>query len=295
MRARTTDTGSVTLAYETFGEEGRPPVLLVMGLGAQMVGWHHEFCEALAVGRYVIRFDNRDVGESQWLEGTVDLGACMAGDTSSAVYTLEDMAGDAVGLLDALGIESAHVVGASMGGMIGQTLAIRHPRRLRSLTSIMSTTGEPGIAEPTAEATAALMSPPASTREEAMERALEVNAVIGSPGFRRNEQDIRERAALAWDRGLNPAGFARQLGAIYASGDRTAALGSVEVATLVVHGEDDPLVPLTAGEATAAAIPGAELWTVPGMGHDLPRPLWPDLIARIGALVDAADGARTAQ
>jgi pimeloyl-ACP methyl ester carboxylesterase len=295
MRVQKAHTGNVTLAYETFGEEGRPPVLLIMGLGAQMVGWHSDFCEALAENRFVVRFDNRDVGESQWLEGTVDLAACMAGDTSSAVYTLEDMADDTVGLLDALGIESAHVVGASMGGMVGQTVAIRHPRRVRSLTSIMSTTGEPGIAQPTEAAVAALMSPPATSREEAMERALEVNTVIGSPGFERNEQDIRDRAAQAWDRGINPAGFARQLGAVHASGDRTEQLRSVEVPTLVVHGEDDPLVPLAAGQATAAAIPGSELWVIPGMGHDLPRPLWPDLIARIGAIVDATEPAPAAQ
>jgi pimeloyl-ACP methyl ester carboxylesterase len=295
MRVRKAGAGSVTLAYETFGDEGAPPVLLVMGLGAQMVGWHRDFCEALADGRYVIRFDNRDVGESEWLEGTVDFAAVMAGDTSSAPYTLEDMADDTIGLLDALGIESAHVVGASMGGMIAQTLAIRHPERLRSLTSIMSTTGAPGIAQPTEAAAEALMSPPAATRDEAMERALEVNAVIGSPGYRRNEQDIRDRAAQAFDRGINPDGVARQLAAIRASGDRTEALHSVRVPTLVVHGEDDPLVPQDGGLATAAAIPGADLWTVPGMGHDIPRSLWPSLIARIGALVDAADGVKTAQ
>src|SRR3954468_305128 len=295
MHVQKTNTGSVTIAYETFGESGRPPVLLVMGLGAQMVGWHRDFCETLADGRQVVRFDNRDVGESQWLEGNVALAACAAGDTSSAVYTLEDMADDTVGLLDALGLESAHVVGASMGGMVAQTLAIRHPERVRSLTSIMSTTGEPGIAQPTEAATAALMSPPATSREEAIERALEVNAVIGSPGYRRNEQDIRDRAAQAWDRGINPAGFARQLAAIYASGDRTEALRALEVPTLVVHGEDDPLVPVAAGRATAAAIPGAELWVVPGMGHDLPRPLWPDLIARVAELVETVDAVRAAR
>jgi pimeloyl-ACP methyl ester carboxylesterase len=295
MRVQEAEVGSVTLAFETFGEEGRPPVLLVMGLGAQMIGWHSNFCESLAVGRYVIRFDNRDVGESQWLEDAVDLGAVMAGNTSSAPYTLDDMADDSVGLLDALGIHSAHVVGASMGGMIAQTIAIRHPQRVRSLTSIMSTTGQDGIAQPTEAAAAALMSPPAASRDEATVRALEVNSVIGSPGFSRNEQDIRERAAQAWDRGLNADGVARQLAAIRASGDRTQALRSLDVPTLVVHGEDDPLVPVDGGRATAAAIPGAELWTVPGMGHDLPRSLWPSLIARIGALIDVADGAPAAQ
>src|SRR4051812_31199589 len=294
MAVRTTQAGSVELAYETFGDAGRPPVLLVMGIGSQMIAWHEDFCRDLALGRFVIRFDNRDVGESQWMEGEVDLAACVAGDTSSAVYTLEDMADDAVGLLDALGLASAHVVGASLGGMIAQTIAIRRPERVRTLTSIMSTTGEPGVANPTQEAGAALLSPPARTREEAIERILEVRKVIGSPGFPRDEQDIRDRTGRAWDRGVNPAGFARQLAAVYASGDRTEALRSLDVPTLVVHGEDDPLIPASGGRATAAAIPGAELWTLPGMGHDLPRPLWPEMIGRIGALAESADGAKAA-
>jgi len=294
MAVRTTKAGAVELAYETFGEHGRPPVLLVMGIGSQMINWHEDFCTALSSGRFVIRFDNRDVGESQWLEGDVDIAACAAGDTSSAVYTLDDMADDAVGLLDALGLSSAHVVGASLGGMIAQTIAIRHPQRVRTLTSIMSTTGEPGVANPTEEAAAALMSPPAQSRDEAMERILEVRRVIGSPGFPRDEEDILQRAGRAWDRGVNPAGFARQLAAVYASGDRTGALRSLDVPTLVVHGEDDPLIPASGGRATAAAIPGAQLWTVRGMGHDLPRDIWPDLIRRIGALAEAVDGARAA-
>ncbi|MEA2440635.1 MAG: hypothetical protein QOH76_2059 [Thermoleophilaceae bacterium] len=294
MTVRRTSAGAVDIAYETFGEPGRPVVLLVMGLGAQMIGWHDDFCRALAHGHHVVRFDNRDAGESQWLEGQVDLVACAAGDTSSALYTLEDMADDAVGLLDALGLGSAHVVGASMGGMIAQTLAIQHPERVLSVTSIMSTTGEPGLGEPTDEATGVLLSPPATNRDEAMDRAVAGNRVLGSPGFRRDVQDIRARAARAWDRGVNPAGFARQLAAIYASGDRTPALRSLDVPALVVHGEADPLVPVAGGRATAAAIPGAELWVVPGMGHDLPRALWPELIGRIGALVDRSDGLRAA-
>jgi pimeloyl-ACP methyl ester carboxylesterase len=289
-----TEANGIEIAYETFGERGRPAILLVMGLGTQMIGWHDDFCEALALGRYVVRFDNRDVGESEWMEGQVDLAAFQAGDTSSAVYALEDMADDATGLLDALELDSAHVVGASLGGMVAQTIAIRHPDRVRSLTSIMSTTGDPALPPPTGEAAAMLLAPPARTREEAMERSVAASRAIGSPGYPRDEEDLRMRAARAWDRGVNPAGFARQLGAVYASGDRTPALASLAVPTLVVHGEDDPLVPLAAGLATAAAIPGADLWTVPGMGHDLPRALWPEMIGRIGSLVEAADGARAA-
>jgi pimeloyl-ACP methyl ester carboxylesterase len=294
MSVKRAEVNGISLAYETFGEPGRPPLLLVMGLGAQMIGWSDDFCNALSSGRYVVRFDNRDVGESQWLEGEPDLAACAAGDNSSAPYTLEDMADDAVGLLDVLGLESAHVVGASMGGMVAQTIAIRHPARVRSLTSMMSTTGEPGIANPTEAAIAVLMSPPATSREEAVERAVEGSRVIGSPGIPRNEHDIRERAGRAWDRGVNPGGFARQLAAIYASGDRTGALHSLDLPTLVVHGADDPLVPPSGGRATAAAIPGADLWIVPGMGHDLPRALWPELIARLGVLVEAAELDRAA-
>jgi pimeloyl-ACP methyl ester carboxylesterase len=286
------EANGISIAYETFGDPSRPPLLLVMGVGVQMVGWHEDFCAELATGHHVIRFDNRDAGESQWLEGHPDLQACAAGDTSSAVYTLEDMADDSVGLLDALGIGPAHVIGASMGGMVAQTIAIRHPRRVLSLTSIMSTTGERGIANPTEAALAVLLSPPAKTREETMERAVEARHVIGSPGFPRDEAEIRARAGVAWDRGVNPAGFARQLAAIWASGDRTPALRALDVPTLVVHGEDDPLVPVAGGRATAAAIPGAELWTVPGMGHDLPRALWPEMTARIGALVHAAGKSR---
>jgi pimeloyl-ACP methyl ester carboxylesterase len=294
MAVRKTHAGAVELAYETFGEPGRPPVLLVTGIGSQMIAWHEDFCTALALGRYVIRFDNRDVGESQWLDGEVDLAACLAGDTSSAVYTLEDMADDAAGLLDALGLESAHVVGASLGGMIAQTVAIRHPSRVRTLTSIMSTTGEPGVATPTEEATQALLTPPAKTREEAGELIVGVRRVIGSPGFPRDEADIRERAGRAFDRGVNPAGFQRQLAAVYASGDRTEALRELDVPTLVAHGEEDPLIPVSGGRATAAAIPGAQLWTVPGMGHDLPRAIWPELIRRIDALADPVDRAQAA-
>jgi len=276
------------LAYERFGDPSLPPVLLLMGLGTQMLGWPDGFCDALvARGLHVMRFDNRDVGLSSHMSDAPppDLAAIFRGDTSSASYTLSDMAGDTVGLLRPLGLESAHLVGASMGGMIAQTMAIEYPDRVRSLTSIMSTTGDPAVGQSTREAMAALLSPPAATREAAIERTLSILRVIGSPGFKLDEADVRWRTGLAYDRANDPVGVSRQLAAIAASGDRTAALGSVLVPTLVLHGADDPLVNVSGGRATARAIPGAELVVLDGMGHHLSRELWAEIGRHIGELV----------
>ncbi|MFC7648792.1 alpha/beta fold hydrolase [Streptosporangium lutulentum] len=204
-------------------------------------------------------------------------------------YLLDDMADDTAGLLDALGWESAHVVGASMGGMIAQLLAVRHPHRVRSLTSIMSTPS-PGAARPTEAAMAALMAPPASDREGAIQRALATWKVIGSPGYPINHERITRLAGLSYDRCFDPAGSTRQLAAIMASADRAPMLKELTVPALVLHGEDDQLVPLSGGIATAEAIPGAKLITFPGMGHDLPRPLWPEFVGAIGELTAAAEG-----
>jgi pimeloyl-ACP methyl ester carboxylesterase len=290
--ARGVGSAGIDIAYERFGEADIPPVLLLMGLGTQMLGWPDGFCEAL-VGRglHVIRSDNRDIGLSSHLTDAPapDLGSIFRGDTSSASYTLSDMAADTIGLLDALGLESAHLVGASMGGMIAQTTAIEHPRRVRSLTSIMSSTGDPTVGQATREAMAALLSPPAGTREEAIERTLSILRVIGSPGFELDEADVRWRTGLAFDRAHDPTGVARQLAAIAASGDRTAALRSVSVPTLVLHGADDPLVNVSGGRATAAAIPGAELVVLDGMGHHLSRELWAEIARDIGELVARAE------
>ena len=283
----TTKSNGIELAYETFGDEGGRPLLLVMGLGAQMLYWHDEFCRQLAgLGAWVVRFDNRDCGLSTHLSDAppADVMAALGGDTSSASYSLDDMADDAVGLLDALGIDGADVVGASMGGMIAQTVAVRHPARTRTLTSIMSTPS-PAIGSPTAEAVAVLLAPPATSREQAVERSVAAYRVIGSPDYPLDEPWQRATAGAAYDRGYDAPGVARQLLAIHASGDRTAALAGVTAPTLVVHGADDPLVQVEGGRATASAVPGAELLVLPGMGHNLPRELWPQIVTAIAGVI----------
>ena len=284
--------GGIEIAYESFGDPADPPVVLVMGLATQMLGWPEGFCAALAEpGHFVVRFDNRDIGLSTHLHDAPppDVPAAFAGDTSSASYTLSDMARDTVGLLDALGLDSAHVVGASMGGMIAQTVAIEHPERVRSLTSIMSTTGEPSVGQPTQEAMGVLLAPPATTREEALERTVTTYRVIGSPGFVLDEVALRERAGLSYDRAFDPLGVGRQLLAILASGSRRERLGEIRVPALVIHGAQDPLVQVSGGRATAEAVPGAELVVIDGMGHDLPRELWPEITGRISALVERVE------
>jgi pimeloyl-ACP methyl ester carboxylesterase len=282
----------IDIACERFGDPAAAPVLLVMGLATQMLGWPDEFCAVLAArGLHVIRFDNRDVGLSTHFHDAPppDLMAALSGDASSASYTLSDMAGDCVGLLDALELSSAHLVGASMGGMIAQTIAIEHRNRIRSLTSIMSTTGDSSVGQATQEAVGALLSPPATSRQEALDRTVSIFRIIGSPGFELDEEELRERAGLSFDRANDPLGVARQLVAIVASGDRTASLRSVDVPTLVLHGAADPLVALSGGQATAEAVLGAELVVFDGMGHDLPRALWPEMTARIHELVQRAE------
>ncbi|GIH77954.1 alpha/beta fold hydrolase [Planobispora longispora] len=276
----------IEIAYDTFGSPGDRPLLLIMGLASQLIHWDEEFCRLLAGrGHYVVRFDNRDVGESTHLH---DAGS--PGFGGEAPYLLSDMADDAAGLLDALDLASAHVVGVSMGGMIAQTLAIRHPERVRSLTSIMSTPS-PQAAPPTEAAMAALMSPPSPDREAAIARALETWKVIGSPGYPFDGDRIARVAGAGYDRAYDPSGVARQLAAIIASGDRAPLLRELSLPALVIHGEEDQLVPLSGGIATAEAVPGARLLTFPGMGHDLPRALWPDIVGAVSDLTAVADAA----
>jgi pimeloyl-ACP methyl ester carboxylesterase len=282
----------IELEYETFGDSSDPAILLIMGLGVQLLGWPEEFCEMLAKrGFYVIRYDNRDIGLSSKIEDAPvpDLMAFLAGDTSSAGYFIEDMANDAAGLLDALGIDAAHIVGVSMGGMITQALAIHHPDRVLSLTSWMSTTGDSTVGQPRPEALPALISPAPEGRDAYIEYAVGLFKIIGSPGYPADQQRLREVIAASYDRSYYPVGFMRQLAAAAASPDRTAALANVRVPALVIHGEDDPLIQVSGGEATAKAIPGAKLVKIPGLGHDIPPELWPTFA---DAIVENTERAR---
>ena len=298
-RARTTrvvPANGIRIAYETFGDRGARPLLMVMGLGAPMLTWHPDMCELLAGrGFLVIRFDNRDVGRSTHLNEAPqpDIRAALGhGDISSAAYTLDDMAEDGFGLLDALGLTVAHVLGASLGGMIAQTMAVRHPERVLSLTSIMSTPS-PALANTTPEAGAALMRPPATSREGSITRSIDIARIIGSPGYPPDNEWRAELAGRIWDQSVDPAGVMRQWMAILASGDRTEAVRGIRIPTLVVHGDSDPLVNVGAGRRTAELISGAELMVVPGLGHDLPRPVWPALADAVSALADRAEHPRS--
>jgi pimeloyl-ACP methyl ester carboxylesterase len=276
--------GDVELAYETFGDPAHPALLLVMGLGTQMLGWHEAFCEALAGrGFHVIRYDNRDIGRSTKLSAhrPPTTRQLVRRDKRAAAYTIADLADDGIGLLDALDLARAHVVGASMGGMIAQTMAFRHPDRVLSLVSIMSNTGARWSGNPAPSIYKLLLRRAPRDREGFIEHTVGVFTRIGSPGFPRDEAEMRERAGMAYDRGHDPAGSGRQLAAILASPDRRVDLGRITVPTLVIHGTKDRLVAPSGGRATARAIPGARLMMIPGMGHDLPRPAWPRIIEAI--------------
>jgi pimeloyl-ACP methyl ester carboxylesterase len=283
----------ITLCYETFGDPSDPTALLIMGLVTQMVAWHEDLCHELAArGLHVVRFDNRDCGRSTHLQGPPPtLGQLLLRSKRPARYTLADMADDAAGLLRELELAPAHVIGASMGGMIAQTLAVRHPEQVRSLVSIMSTTGGRWVGQPSLRAYPLFLrrATREEGREEFVERAVRMFATIGHTDLPQDIADIRELAAVSYDRDRDPAGPGRQLAAIVASGDRTAELRRITAPTLVIHGTADPMVTPSGGRATARAIPGAKLVRIEGMGHYLPRTAWPRLIDAIVAHTARAD------
>jgi pimeloyl-ACP methyl ester carboxylesterase len=284
--------GDIEICYETFGDPGDQPMLLIMGLGTQMVAWHDDFCEQLAGrGFFVIRHDNRDIGGSTHLDGApVPSLVQLAKRDRHSAYTLADMANDSVGVLDHLGIERAHIVGASMGGMIAQTIAIRHPERTLSLVSIMSNTGSFWTGQPALTMYAVLLKPSPRDREKFIQHAVEMFTRIGGSGYEPDVEDLRQIATKSYDRGHDPQGSQRQLAAIVADRDRSPQLRRLTVPATVIHGADDKLVRPSGGRATARAIPGSRLVQIPGMGHGLPRGAWPQII---GAIADTAARAAT--
>jgi pimeloyl-ACP methyl ester carboxylesterase len=280
----------VTLCYETFGASSDRPLLLVMGLGSQMIFWEEDFCDALAArGFYVIRFDNRDTGRSTIMADspTPTLKQLMLRDKRGTAYPLDDLAADAAGLIEALGIARADIVGASMGGMIAQLIAINHPDRTRSLVSIMSTTGSQLVGRPQPAMYPHLLRRPAKTREGYIAGTVKALEAISSKRYVAGTEHWRGLATRAYDRGYHPAGTARQLAAINTCWNRTKALRKLTIPATVIHGTDDPLVNPSGGRATAKAIKRASLLMLSGMAHDLPRPLWPQMIEGIVATAAA--------
>ena len=283
----------IELEYETFGNRSDPTLLLVCGYTSQLNGWDVGLCTHLvAQNLHVVRFDNRDVGLSTKLEGAVQPGkvlkAALASEPIPDVpYTLSDMAADGIGLLDHLGVDRAHIAGVSMGGMIVQTMAIEHPDRVASLTSVMSSPGDPRSGAPTPEAREALLAPPPTDRQAYIDAS--IRAEVWASKRYVDHDAMRARAAFDFDRSFFPQGATRQLAAIYASGDRSERLADLEMPTLVIHGRDDTLITPSGGEETAAAISGSRYLLVADMGHDLPPPLWPMLAEAIGGHIRVAD------
>jgi pimeloyl-ACP methyl ester carboxylesterase len=276
----------ITLCLQTLGDPDDAPMLLIQGIGTQMIGWPDGFCELLAEGGFfVVRFDNRDSGRSTWLPelGVPSVTKAFSKQLDDPPYLFTDMANDCAGLLDALGISAAHVVGASLGGFVAQTLAIEHPDRVLSLASVMSSTGSSQVGQPTPAAMEALMTRPPENRDAYVEAIVAVRKVIGSTGFEQDEDWIRETAGRAYDRGVNPDGTQRQLVASICSGSRHERLGEITAPTVVLHGAADPLIDPSGGRATAEAIPGAELLIIDGWGHDLPPGVWEPVVGAITA------------
>ena len=280
----------IDLYYETFGDDTSPTLLMVCGLGAQSVGYEDALCERfVAAGLRVVRYDNRDAGLSTWFDDEVDvLAAVMAnvsGEPFDAPYSLSDMAADGIGLLDLLGVDSAHVLGASMGGMIAQTMAIEHPGRVRSLASVMSTTGDPDVGLPSPEVLSSLVAaldPAAAptTHEERVDAAVEQARLIGTPSTW-DEARARVKHSMLVERAYHPAGTGRQFVAILRSGSRAGDLPKVTVPTVVLHGDADPLVDISGGRRTAELVPGASFEVLEGMGHDLPEAYWDRIVSAV--------------
>lgn len=282
---------SVDIEYETIGSRHDRPLLLIQGLGGQLIHWPDDLCQLLAsAGHLVIRFDNRDAGLSTWLTGRrVDLAAALAaavtGEPAEVPYTMDEMADDAAAVLDALGLESAHVLGASMGGMIAQAFVLRHPRRTRSLVSIMSA---PELVPPDPQMAAMLATPAPLDRDAFIEQTVSDTRALWGPRYPLDEEEVRRMAARTFDRGLNPEGTTRQLAAILSAPRRRHGLSSVRVPTLVVHGDADRLIPIVGGRMTADAIPGAAFLVLEGVGHALPPQVWPTVVAAVADLTERA-------
>jgi pimeloyl-ACP methyl ester carboxylesterase len=297
----TASANGIQIEYETFGEPSSPPLLLIAGIGGQMIGWDEELCKEWArKGLYVIRFDNRDVGLSTKLKeaGIPDVMAVMTagmnGEKVDVPYTLDDMADDTVGLLDALKLDKAHICGISMGGAIAQTISFRHPSRVRSMTQVYSTTGNPDLPKPKPEIMELLLTPPPKEREAYVNYMIRLYRTIAGPGFPFDETWHRNLAGRSHDRAFYGPGKARQYAAIVAHGNRKPLLASITAPTLVIHGADDPLIPVSGGRDSAEAIPGAELLVIEGMGHDMPHgSAWPTIVEAVVAHVRKAEGIRT--
>jgi pimeloyl-ACP methyl ester carboxylesterase len=280
----TASVGELELCYEIFGDSGARPLLLINGRGFQMIAWEDEFCERLAADAFrVVRFDNRDVGRSTIMRGSriPSRLQLLRRSRRGAAYSLGDMAGDTVGLLDQLEIPAAHVVGRAMGGMIGQLMAINYPDRVLSLVSISSTTGKRDVGQPHRWMTSRQLRKVPRQRAAFMADQIETRRVTGSRDVTLDEEQIKELAARMIDRGIYPAGSTRQLAAVVTAADRTEALANLRVPTTVIHGDVDPIIDVSGGRATAEAIPDAKLLIIPGMGHDLPREMWPQIIDAI--------------
>jgi pimeloyl-ACP methyl ester carboxylesterase len=282
----------IEIEYVTSGDPEDPALLLINGLSSQLIDWDDELVEAFVDrGFFVIRFDNRETGLSSKTERRVNIAgslrAVIVGTTADVPFLLDDMADDAVAVLDDLGVARAHVLGVSLGGAVAQTLAIRHPGRLASLVSIMSTTGETSVGQARSDVLSQLMAAPPSERAEAIEHGIRFHRTVGSPDHF-EEDRVRRRVTEAYDRCFNPGGAGLQMLAMVASGDRVEGLAALEVPTLVIHGDRDPLIDVSGGRRTAELVPGADLLVLEGMGHDLPTYFWPVIVESVTRLAARA-------